>query len=78
MTELIRFAQGYSSACARMESYQIAQINLLFSFVGTDLISVCRKTFNMKSYDTSLNKHENGRIGYDCYGTFGTYVRTKS
>jgi len=39
--------------------------------------SVCGKTFNKKSYDASLNKHKNNRTGYDCYGTFGTYVRTK-
>ncbi len=39
--------------------------------------SVCGKTFNKKSYDTTLNKHKNNRTGYECYGTFGTYVRTK-
>lgn len=39
--------------------------------------SVCRKTFNKKSYDATLNKHKDNRTGYECYGTFGTYVRTK-
>lgn len=39
--------------------------------------SVCGKTFNKKSYDVTLNKHKNNRTGYDCYGTFGMYVRTK-
>ncbi|MDE1987890.1 MAG: WYL domain-containing protein, partial [Alphaproteobacteria bacterium] len=39
--------------------------------------SVCGKTFNKKSYDATLNKHKNSRTGYECYGTFGTYVRTK-
>jgi len=39
--------------------------------------SVCGKTFNKKSYDTTLNKHKNRRTGRDCYGTFGTFVRTK-
>ena len=39
--------------------------------------AVCRKTFNKKSYDANLNKHKNNRTGYDCYGSFGTYVRTK-
>jgi len=39
--------------------------------------SVCGKTFNKKSYDPTLNKHKNSRTGYDCYGTIGTYVRTR-
>lgn len=39
--------------------------------------SVCGKTFNKKSYDSTLNKHKNNRTGYECYGSFGTYVRTK-
>jgi predicted nucleotidyltransferase component of viral defense system len=39
--------------------------------------SACGKTFNKKSYDATLNKHKNSRTGYECYGTFGTYVRTK-
>lgn len=39
--------------------------------------SVCGKTFNKKSYDATLNKHKNNRTGYDCFGTFGSYVRTK-
>ncbi len=39
--------------------------------------SVYGKTFNKKSYDATLNKHKNSRTGYECYGTFGTYVRTK-
>ena|SRR6516165_6526591 len=38
---------------------------------------VCGKTFNKKSYGATLNKHTNSRTGYECYGTFGTYVRTK-
>ena len=39
--------------------------------------SVCGKTFNKKSYDATLNKHKNSRTGYECYGRFGTFVRTK-
>ena len=39
--------------------------------------TVCGKTFNKKSYDATLNKHKNKRIGYKCYGTIGTFVRTK-
>lgn len=39
--------------------------------------TVCGKTFNKKSYDATLNKHKNKRTGYECYGTFGTYVKTK-
>ena len=27
--------------------------------------------------DMPLNKHKNKRTGYECYGTFGTFVRTK-
>jgi hypothetical protein len=39
--------------------------------------SVCGKTFNKKSYDANLNKHKNNRTGYECNGTFGTYITTK-
>jgi len=39
--------------------------------------SVCGKTFNKKSYDATLNKHRKNRTGYECFGMFGTYVRTK-
>ena len=39
--------------------------------------STCGKPFNKKTYDGTLNKHKNSRTGYECYGTFGTYVRTK-
>ena len=39
--------------------------------------SVCGKTFNKRSYDATLNKHKNNRTGYECYGTFGSFVRTK-
>ncbi len=38
--------------------------------------TVCGKTFQRKSMDGSLNPHKNPQ-GRDCYGTFGTYVRTK-
>lgn len=36
----------------------------------------CGKTFNRKTMDGTLKRHKN-KQGYDCYGTFGTYVRTK-
>ena len=39
--------------------------------------TVCGKTFNKKSYDATLNKHKNRRTGYECYGTIGSFVRTK-
>ena len=38
--------------------------------------SVCGKTFNRKTMDGTLNAHKNPR-GYDCYGRYGTYARTK-
>jgi predicted nucleotidyltransferase component of viral defense system len=38
--------------------------------------ATCGKTFNRKTMDGTLNPHKNPR-GYDCYGTYGTYVRTK-
>jgi predicted nucleotidyltransferase component of viral defense system len=53
------------------------------SFVGSSgptyvfKCSTCGKTFNKKSYDATMNKHKNTRTGYECYGTFGTFVRTK-
>jgi len=39
--------------------------------------TVCGKTFNRKTMDGTLNRHKNARTGYDCYGTYGTYVKTK-
>jgi predicted nucleotidyltransferase component of viral defense system len=38
--------------------------------------TVCRKLFERRSYDASLRPHKTP-AGYQCYGTFGTYVRTK-
>ena len=38
--------------------------------------TVCGKLFERKSYDGTLRPHKN-RAGYQCYGTYGTYVRTK-
>jgi Nucleotidyl transferase AbiEii toxin, Type IV TA system len=38
--------------------------------------TACGKTFDRKTMDGSLNPHKN-RQGYQCYGTYGTYVRTK-
>ncbi len=38
--------------------------------------TICRKTFNRRTMDGSLNPHKNPR-GYQCPGRFGVYVRTK-
>lgn len=38
--------------------------------------TVCRKLFERKSHDATLRTHKNP-TGYQCYGTHGTYVRTK-
>lgn len=38
--------------------------------------TACGKTFNRKTMDGALNPHKNQR-GYDCHGTYGTYVKTK-
>jgi predicted nucleotidyltransferase component of viral defense system len=38
--------------------------------------TVCGKTFNRKTRDGTLNPHKNPR-GYDCYGTYGAFVKTK-
>lgn len=38
--------------------------------------TVCGKTFQRKSMDGSLNPHKTPK-GYDCFGTYGAYVRTK-
>lgn len=38
--------------------------------------TICGKTFNRKTMDGSLNPHKN-RQGYQCYGQYGVYVRTK-
>jgi len=37
---------------------------------------ICRKTFNKRSMDYSLNPHKNAR-GYPCAGRSGIYLRTK-
>jgi predicted nucleotidyltransferase component of viral defense system len=38
--------------------------------------TVCRKLFERKTYDGTLRAHKNP-AGYQCYGTYGIYVRTK-
>jgi len=38
--------------------------------------TVCRKTFNRRTMDGSLNPHKNPR-GYPCPGHVGVYIRTK-
>lgn len=38
--------------------------------------TVCGKTFNKKKMNGALNAHKN-RSGSQCYGRYGTYVRTK-
>lgn len=38
--------------------------------------TICRKTFNKKAKDGSLNPHKNPR-GYQCPGAYGVYVRTR-
>ena len=38
---------------------------------------VCGKTFNRKSFDTSMNKHKNSKTGYECLGSYGIHVNTK-
>jgi hypothetical protein len=38
--------------------------------------TVCRKLFERKTYDGTLRPHKNPS-GYQCYGSYGTYVRTK-
>lgn len=39
--------------------------------------TACGKTFNRKTMDSTLNRHKNAKTGFDCYGTYGTYVKTK-
>jgi hypothetical protein len=38
--------------------------------------SVCGKEFSRKTYDATLRPHKN-KAGRDCYGRYGSYVRTK-
>lgn len=38
--------------------------------------TVCGKLFERKTHDSTLRPHKN-RAGYQCYGSYGTYVRTK-
>jgi predicted nucleotidyltransferase component of viral defense system len=38
--------------------------------------TVCRKLFERKSQDSTLRPHKNP-AGFQCYGTYGNYVRTK-
>lgn len=39
--------------------------------------TACGKTFNRKSMNSNLNKHKNAKTGFDCFGTHGTYLKTK-
>jgi hypothetical protein len=36
----------------------------------------CGKEFSRSTYDSTLRTHKN-KSGWDCYGTYGIYVRTK-
>ncbi|MGY3034307.1 putative nucleotidyltransferase component of viral defense system [Bradyrhizobium sp. USDA 4354] len=38
--------------------------------------TACGKLFERKTHDSQLRPHKN-RTGFQCYGTYGTYVRTK-
>lgn len=38
--------------------------------------ATCGKLFERKTMDNTMRAHKN-RTGYQCYGTYGTYVRTK-
>jgi hypothetical protein len=38
--------------------------------------TICRKLFERKTQDTTLRPHKNP-AGWQCYGTYGTHVRTK-
>jgi predicted nucleotidyltransferase component of viral defense system len=38
--------------------------------------TVCGKLFERKNHDSSLRPHKN-RAGYQCFGTYGSYIRTK-
>ena len=38
--------------------------------------TACPRVFGHRSFDSSLRSHKNGR-GSDCYGSFGTYVKTR-
>jgi predicted nucleotidyltransferase component of viral defense system len=38
--------------------------------------TVCRKLFERKTHENTLRPHKNP-AGHQCYGTYGTYVRTK-
>jgi predicted DNA-binding transcriptional regulator YafY len=38
--------------------------------------TVCRKIFQRKNQDSTLRPHKNP-AGFQCYGTYGTFVRTK-
>ncbi|GLH78118.1 MULTISPECIES: nucleotidyl transferase AbiEii/AbiGii toxin family protein [unclassified Bradyrhizobium] len=38
--------------------------------------TVCGKLFERKTHDSTLRPHKN-RAGYQCYGSYGAYIRTK-
>jgi predicted nucleotidyltransferase component of viral defense system len=38
--------------------------------------TVCRKLFERRTYDATMRPHKNP-AGYQCYGSYGTHVRTK-
>ena len=63
------FAGGFGLARARAG---VPQTGPTYMFRCT----VCGKEFERKTYDGKLRAHKN-RGGQDCYGRFGTYVRTK-
>jgi len=67
---------GPSTAMPRMPSMRRAARTRHQGPTYVYRCTVCAKTFNKKSMNSSLNPHKN-RQGAPCYGRYGVYVRTK-
>lgn len=76
LTSTGSLAVALSTARPRIASTRRAARTRRQGPIYTYRCTVCRKTFNKRTMDGSLNPHKNPR-GYPCAGRYGVYVRTK-
>jgi WYL domain len=68
-----------TSRSAGMTTSRLARVTRRLASSGPTYVhrcTACRKFFERKTHDTTLRRHKNP-AGWQCYGTYGTYVRTK-
>ena len=71
-TSSFGIAKIWGQSAGRKSPLRVASTGPIYVFRCT----VCSKLFERKTHNGTLRPHKN-KAGRDCYGTFGTYVRTK-